>query len=418
MIKSIEVVNFLGGVENESKVIELGAPETSGLWVKSIKGIGPGKANINTTDMASSDGGIFNSARSEVRNITMTLGIVDYVDAGGKYHSLEEVRRNTYKWFGKKNQLKIIFHTDQIHLYTYGFVESNEPDIFNKQETTSISIICPDPNFYNNNGDSEIQFSALVDVFEFPIEFVVTSDTYFHERKEYYELIDDEYILTSDVHMIQGKTYYEEVLEDFGYENLSVDQEIDEWTETTDTKFLPGKEYYERTTMGVDPNTYYLYTLTNDTSKDETKTYYEYYNRTEFGTLNEIGEKDILYKGEIDIGVQIIVHFSDEVTGFNVYKINPELGTTETISIDDLRLASVVGSGFVTGDTLYISTVQGQKSAFLYRNNEYYNVMNSLGTNPDWLQLTKGRNTFSYSADTGAENVSLYIRYKQAYEGL
>ena len=61
MIKSIEIVNGFG----EHLTIELGAPEKTGLWVKSIKGIGPGKANINTTDLASSDGGIYNSARSE-----------------------------------------------------------------------------------------------------------------------------------------------------------------------------------------------------------------------------------------------------------------------------------------------------------------------------------------------------------------
>ena len=157
MIRSIEFIRDLGNNQPlVVKDIKLGAPETSGLWVKSIKGIGPGKATINTTDIASSDGGIFNSARSEIRNITVTLGLIDYVDSDKVFHSVEDVRRDLYKIFGKKREITVRIHTDygmdkdnknEFILYTSGYVESCEPDIFNKRETVAISIICPDPNF-------------------------------------------------------------------------------------------------------------------------------------------------------------------------------------------------------------------------------------------------------------------------------
>ena len=55
--------------------------------------------------------------------------------------SVEDVRRDLYRWFAKKKPISFIVHTDRISLVSYGYVESNEPDIFNNQETTSISII-------------------------------------------------------------------------------------------------------------------------------------------------------------------------------------------------------------------------------------------------------------------------------------
>ena len=167
MIKSIEVINYLG---DPPLVLELGAPEKEGLYIKSIEGIGPGKASINTTNLASGDGGIYNSARSEIRNVTMTIGFLEGPDASGVYRSIEDARQKTYKYFPRKRFVRLIFHTDNRDLYTDGYVESNEPDIFSKDETTAISIICPDPNMYNSEGSNIINFSAIRDEFEFPFE--------------------------------------------------------------------------------------------------------------------------------------------------------------------------------------------------------------------------------------------------------
>ena len=413
MIKSIEVVKFLGGVENESKVIELGAPETSGLWVKSIKGIGPGKANINTTDMASSDGGIFNSARSEVRNITMTLGIVDYVDKSGIYYNVEDVRRSLYKWFGKKNQLKIIFHTDRINLYTYGYIESNEPDIFNKQETTSISIICPDPNFYNNDGGDQIDFSATEDNFEFPMEFINSFDPSFIQYKIYYERIEDGgnyyYYITADESKDPRKNYYEE---DFNAEGFSNEVD-DEYFITEDEEFVQGKEYFE---LEVIDNTN-QYFPTSDVVKNSEKTYYEYQNKVIFANILEIAQQDLFYDGEINVGVTIVINILNVVSGLRLFKLYND-STYDEISLNDSAIISRTGSGLSPGDTIEICTISGKKRAVLQRGTEVYNIINSLGKNPMWFTLDKGINTFSYSADSGEEFVSLNIFYNSAYEGI
>lgn len=418
MIKSIEFTNTLG----DSLKINLTSPDSSyGLWVKSIKGLGPGKASINITDLASSDGGIYNSGRSETRNITMTIGVIEYEDSKGIIRSVEEARRNSYRWFGKKNQLMISVKTDRINLYTNGYVESCEPDIFNKQETMSISILCPDPNWYNQDGDQIIDFSSTEDKFEFPMEFKVSTDNPFISGKTYYEYdIDTQtYFITEDAERIGGKTYYEEetfhiedtiyAFDDEGYSNESVDDE-DEYTESEDESFLPGVEYYEYDSLND------IYFLTNDFTMQFEKTYYKYLNLTEFSEILEVVEKSVKYNGEIETGVIIDLSFYDSVTGLHIYKLD----TGETMTIDDDLVAQATGSGGLSsGDSVTISTIDGNKYAYLLRNGTSYNILNSLGKNPDWFKLHKGGdNIFSYSATSGEDKISVKISYVLAYEGI
>ena len=94
MIKSITATNYLG----ESIKMELARPEKSGFIVHSISGLGPGKAYINTTEVSTDDGGLFNSARLPSRNIVLGLMFM-WKD------SIEEARHRSYKYFplnGKK----------------------------------------------------------------------------------------------------------------------------------------------------------------------------------------------------------------------------------------------------------------------------------------------------------------------------
>ena len=163
MIKTVKVINYLG-VELE---LELTAPEKSGLFIQSITGLGPGDASINITDMASNDGGLFNSSRAETRNITLTLVMYDRKETDSEW-SIEKARRLTYAFFPKKRPVRLYFETDSRYAYIDGYVESNEADIFQERESVSISILCPDPNFYEGNGGHVDILAEVTDVFEFP----------------------------------------------------------------------------------------------------------------------------------------------------------------------------------------------------------------------------------------------------------
>ena len=160
MIKSVTVMNYL----NEVIKITLNDPEPEhGLIIASIDGLGPAKANINTTDIATNDGSIYNSARLEERNIRMSLLFAPPV---GK--SIEDIRQLTYKYFPEKKQLGLMVETDNRTLTTTGYVESNEPNIFSSREGSNISIVCPDPYFYAGEGDTVTVFSGIESLFHFP----------------------------------------------------------------------------------------------------------------------------------------------------------------------------------------------------------------------------------------------------------
>lgn len=156
MIKSITVTNPKG----ESLELDLFHPEKSGLIVKSITGLGPPKANINSTDLATADGALYSSARASTRNIVFNL---QFMFAP----TIEDSRQLTYKYFPLKKLVKIEVETDNRSLETSGYVESNQPDIFSKEETTQISILCLNPFFYDPN-PSVTQFATVTPTFEFP----------------------------------------------------------------------------------------------------------------------------------------------------------------------------------------------------------------------------------------------------------
>lgn len=156
MIKFIKVTNPKG----ESLVLDLFHPEKSGLIVRSISGLGPPKANINSTDLATADGALYSSARASTRNIVFNL---QFMFAP----TIEDSRQLTYKYFPLKKLVKIEVETDNRSLETSGYVESNQPDIFSKEETTQISILCLNPFFYDPN-PSVTQFATVTPTFEFP----------------------------------------------------------------------------------------------------------------------------------------------------------------------------------------------------------------------------------------------------------
>lgn len=159
MIKSVTITNYL----NEKIVLELGRPDKSGLLIKSIEGLGPANATINAKEIATSDGALFNSARVSSRNIVITLGFLFNP-------TVEDMRQLTYKYFPIKKRLTILIETDNRIAETYGYVETNEPDIFQKEETAQISIICPDSYFYSAgpDGNNVTVFSGIEPAFEFP----------------------------------------------------------------------------------------------------------------------------------------------------------------------------------------------------------------------------------------------------------
>ena len=101
MIRAVTFTNYLG----DSIRLDLARPEESGFIIKSVTGLGPGKVNINTREIATNDGSLFNSSRMPSRNIVISLAYM-WKD------SIEDVRQLSYKYFPIKKKLTMLIETD------------------------------------------------------------------------------------------------------------------------------------------------------------------------------------------------------------------------------------------------------------------------------------------------------------------
>lgn len=158
MIESVTVTNYVG----DSLTMGIGDPDQSGLLITNIEGIGPGQAVINTTEVATFDGSMYNSSRMYEKNIVLTirLGVTGGVD-------VETARHMSYKYFPIKKLVSLTFVTDNKVSTIDGYVESNVPKIFTDGEECQISIICPNPYFKSEYVNFE-EFASVIPTFEFP----------------------------------------------------------------------------------------------------------------------------------------------------------------------------------------------------------------------------------------------------------
>lgn len=152
MIKNIRITNRYGEV---LKINLDDVEPVSGLFVTEIKGLGPVKASINMTDIATQDGAKYNSARAEKRNIVLGLRYLT--------NDVEQARHLTYKYFPLKEPITFYVETGTRQAEIVGYVESNEPNIFSQESDAQISILCDEPYFkdVSDYGIQEIQISTI-----------------------------------------------------------------------------------------------------------------------------------------------------------------------------------------------------------------------------------------------------------------
>lgn len=301
MIKSITVTNHL----NESIKLELGFPERSGFLIQEISGLGPVKADINVSELSSIDGSIYNSARLPSRNIVFKLVLLESP-------TIEDTRQKSYKYFPIKKRVRLLIETTNRTAEIFGYVESNEPIIFSRQETTQISIVCPNPYFYSE-GKQITTFTGFEKLFSFP----------------------------------------------FSNESLS-------------DKLL----------------------IMGNILKNQMQT--------------------VLYEGDSEIGFNIEIHAVGTAKNVMIYNVN----TLENMKIDTDKLIALTGQPIIMGDSIFISTIKGDKSIQLLREGVYYNIINCLDRDATWMFLRKGDNVFAFDAEEGGANLYFRIINQVIYQGI
>lgn len=362
MIRSIKITNYRG----ESLDMVLTDPSSSGFIIQSIDGLGPVKATINTTQMSSAtDGALFNSAKRDKRNIVMKIEfmVADPTKTGLDYNSIEDVRQKSYKFFPLKKNLVFTVETDNRILYTVGYVEKNDPDIFSKKESAQISIICPDPNLYMPSNQIT-NFSGVDAGFEFPFENNSVADDVTLENTQNPDLN------LYSVYFLSYQSTFE-----FPFENNSL----------TDLEILFAEGDY-----------------------------YLSHNLIEFGEINLTEDRNVVYTGDAEVGIIITMHFIGSVSNIVIYDIT----TRKRINIYTDKIKEILGSAIQASDDIIISTIRGHKSAQLLRAGTYTNILNAFDKDVEWFEISKGNNIFAYTAESGYENIQFSIENKVAYEGI
>ncbi|MCA1806419.1 MAG: phage tail family protein, partial [Actinobacteria bacterium] len=148
ILQELSVTNAQGAV--------LGFPLgdiSGGFVVKEIEGLGPVKATLVSSSFANMDGQQYHSSRREARNINIKLGL----DPDYALYSVSDLRTQLYNFLMPKTQVKLKFRLFDkfaesvldryLELEIKARVETNEPDIFAKDPTVDLSLMCYDPDF-------------------------------------------------------------------------------------------------------------------------------------------------------------------------------------------------------------------------------------------------------------------------------
>ena len=279
MIKNIQITSF----RDETLAIELANPEKSGFAIVDITGLGPVKAEINTIENGINDGAVYNSAHVSYRNIVLSILFIGI--------DIESLRQKSYQFFSVKQRVKLLIETDNRTMNIEGYVESNEPTIFSKNEGCKISIICPSPYFKMGSGD---------------------------------------------------------------------------------------------------PNT------------------------TMFGIVRTDTAGDVYYEGDVGTGIVITISALGPVKNIKIYNTM----TKEQMVLNTDKIETLTGTAFDAGDEIVISTIKNKKFIRLLRNGIYTDILRCLDLKSDWFTIYKGDNVFSYTADTGVDNLQFSITNDVIYEGV
>lgn len=213
MIERIIVKNDYASDNELNLVLEYpeDANTSRGFAVTNVKGLGPGKATLNSSEWVTIDGADFTSARLPKRTIS-----IDFRFIPTSFHeSVADIRLLSYKIFPIKEHVRLYFVTyvwketynevgelvikkDYTTYYIDGRVEKNEPTIWSKEEGCSIDIVCFDPYFKNKNA-TEISFSDIVPKFHY--EWIDTDEdiNQTEEEHEAYETDTPLFIMSEKV---------------------------------------------------------------------------------------------------------------------------------------------------------------------------------------------------------------------------
>jgi hypothetical protein len=143
VLTNLEVYSSLSSAPDLPLVVGSLADEDP-IHIRNIEGLGPVKADVNTSPYGSQDGDFYTGSNISKRNIVLTLGFnPDFVT-----HTVSSLRQVVYGYFMSKMPVTLqLFRDDGPAVKIDGITESVDPNIFSKDPELQVSVICPLPDF-------------------------------------------------------------------------------------------------------------------------------------------------------------------------------------------------------------------------------------------------------------------------------
>lgn len=122
-----------------------------------------------------------------------------------------------------------------------------------------------------------------------------------------------------------------------------------------------------------------------------------------FGWNKQVDYINIINSGQVSTGFKIIF----KARGGNV--LNPSITNGNTLEFIKIN------KQFIRGEEIEINTIEGERAVRGKLDGVNYNYYKYRDINSSWMQLAVGDNLISYSADSGVENLDIFIRYNNKY---
>lgn len=139
MIESVYLSSWERGVE---ETLYLGK-SNNGIRIADIQGLGPVTAQFNSSARVGGVGMNHNSTQIGARNIVFELELT----AVRRGRTVEDSRYAIYDFFPVGEMVEMVFKSGTKMRQIFGRVESVEPEIFAKEPTVQVSVLCDDPYF-------------------------------------------------------------------------------------------------------------------------------------------------------------------------------------------------------------------------------------------------------------------------------
>lgn len=140
----------------DGKTLQFGA--STPYTITEFSGLNPPKATINTNTTATLDGGMFNSAKLQMRSINLAFAIEENVEVN---------RLAVYEVVQPKNPINLYYQSEMLDVFISGYVEEISPSYFAKKQIVTVSILCPFP-YFKSAQQVINELSSVTKMFHFP----------------------------------------------------------------------------------------------------------------------------------------------------------------------------------------------------------------------------------------------------------